>query len=71
MKPMAASRAGLAMLALLALLATGCEISPVVSAPLDGPGTRYVDCERAAEAYCEHSLKCLSSGARAASVSRS
>ena len=69
------------------LAVLGCEISPVVSAPLDSPGVRYRDCDRAAEEYCEesiqpaardmdaciaeHRFKCLSSGARAPSASRS
>lgn len=35
-----------------ALLALGCEISPVVTAPAE-PSGRYYDCERAAERYCE------------------
>jgi len=33
------------------LLALGCEISPVVSAP-EPPNTRYEDCRRAADDYC-------------------
>ena len=64
--------------------ALGCEISPVVTAPFDSPGARYSDCERAAEEYCEHSLRaaaremeacvaehrfqCLSSKARASTT---
>ena len=77
-----------AMLAAFAgLVALGCEISPVVSAPLDQPGTRYRDCERAAEEYCEESIRpaardidacvaehrfqCLSSGSLPPSVARS
>ena len=77
-----------ALLAALACLsALGCEIAPIVSAPLDMPGMRYSDCERAAEEYCEHSIKatdrdmdacvaeyrfkCLSSGARSSTVHRS
>ena len=43
--------------ALFGLAALGCEISPVVSAPLDTPGTRYTDCERAAEEYCEDAMQ--------------
>lgn len=42
-----------ALLLLLAPLAAGCEIAPVVTTP-DPPSTRYVDCERAADDYCEH-----------------
>lgn len=73
--------------ALACLAALGCEISPVVTAPFDGPGKRYSDCERAAEDYCEHSIKatarnmdacvaehrfkCLSSGARSSTAHRS
>jgi len=69
------------------LVALGCEIAPIVSAPLDSPGTRYHDCDRAAEEYCEdsikpaardmdacvaeHRFKCLSSGSVPPSVSRS
>jgi hypothetical protein len=45
------------MRALLAALcvvpALGCTISPVVTTP-DVPGSRYSDCQRASEAYCEH-----------------
>ena len=37
--------------------ALGCEISPIVTSPFDSPGTRYSDCERAAEEYCEHSIR--------------
>ena len=72
----------------LFLLSTlGCEISPVVSAPVDTPGARYSDCDRAAEDYCEHKIqasdremdacvaehryKCLSSSKRPARVPRS
>ncbi len=67
--------------------ALGCEISPVVTAPFDSPGTRYSDCERAAEEYCEHSIgaaardmeacvaehrfQCLSSKARTSTADRS
>jgi hypothetical protein len=43
--------------ALACSVALGCEISPVVSAPLDTPGARYSDCDRAAEDYCEHAVK--------------
>ena len=66
---------------LAGLAALGCEISPVVSAPLEAPGVRYSDCERAAEEYCEevvrpsdrkmdacvaeHRFQCVSSGAQA------
>jgi hypothetical protein len=69
---------------LIFLSTLGCEISPVVSAPLNAPGVRYSDCGRAAEDYCEHAvkarrsemdacvaehrLKCLSSGAKASTV---
>jgi hypothetical protein len=72
--------------ALILLSTLGCEISPVVSAPMDAPGMRYSDCDRAAEDYCEHAvkarrsemdacvaehrLKCLSSGAKASAVPR-
>jgi hypothetical protein len=71
---------------LIFLSTLGCEISPVVSAPLNAPGVRYSDCGRAAEDYCEHAvkagrsemdacvaehrLKCLSSGAKASTVPR-
>lgn len=41
----------------LFLFMLACEISPVVSAPSDAPGVRYSDCERAAEDYCEHTIK--------------
>ena len=74
------------LLALVALAALGCEISPVVSAPMEMPGIRYSDCDRAAEAYCkdaiqpargdmdacvsEYRFKCVSSGAKRASVPR-
>ena len=66
--------------------ALGCEIAPIVSAPLDN-GMRYSDCERAAEEYCElsikatdremdaciaeHRFKCLSSGAKLSTHRRS
>ena len=43
--------------ALVCFAALGCEISPVVSAPSGMPGMRYADCERAAEEYCEYSIK--------------
>jgi hypothetical protein len=72
---------------LLFLSALGCEIAPVVSTPSDAPGVRYSDCDRAAEDYCEHTIKasaddmdacvaqyrfeCLSSGARSSTVPRS
>lgn len=71
----------------LFLSALGCEISPVVSAPSDTPGVRYSDCDRAAEDYCEHSIKasdremdacvaehrfkCLSSRAESSAIPRS
>ena len=45
------------LVALVCLFALGCEISPVVTAPFDSPGRRYSDCERAAEDYCEYSIK--------------
>jgi hypothetical protein len=35
------------------LLIAGCEISPVVS-DVELPTNRYIDCDRAAKAYCEH-----------------
>jgi hypothetical protein len=38
------------------LLALGCEISPVVSAP-ELPNTRYEDCRRAADDYCTHVVR--------------
>ncbi len=73
--------------ALTFLAALGCEIAPVVTVPSDSPGIRYSDCERAAEDYCEHAInaasgameacvaeyrfKCVSSGARPSTVSRS
>ncbi len=73
--------------ALACWAALGCEISPVVSAPFDGPGMRYSDCERAAEEYCEHTIrasdrdmdacvaehrfKCLSSSAKSSTPKRS
>ena len=75
------------LLALACWAALGCEISPVVSAPFDGPGMRYSDCERAAEEYCEHTIrasdrdmdacvaehrfKCLSSSAKSSTPKRS
>ena len=74
-------------LTFLVLATLGCEISPVVSTPMDAPGVRYSDCERAAEEYCEykvraasaemdacvaeHRFECVSSGASAATVPRS
>ena len=45
------------LVALACFSALGCEFSPIVTAPLDVPGMRYSDCERAAEDYCEHSIK--------------
>lgn len=77
-----------ALVVSLFLLSTlGCEISPVVTSPSDAPGVRYSDCDRAAEEYCEHSVKapsremdacvaesrfkCLSSGAKASTIPRS
>jgi hypothetical protein len=73
--------------AFVGLVALGCEIAPVVSAPLDSPGIRYQDCDRAAEEYCENSIKpasrdmdacvaeyrfkCVSSGSVPPSVSNS
>lgn len=39
--------------ALCAVPVLGCTISPVVTTP-DVPGSRYSDCERASQAYCEH-----------------
>ena len=75
-----------AVACVLSLAAVGCEISPVVSAPLDSPSVRYSDCDRAAEDYCEESLQvpdrdkdscvaehrfeCLSSGAQARDTPR-
>ena len=75
------------LMALACSLALGCEISPVVTSPMDSPGMRYGDCERAAEEYCEHSIKaseremeacvaehrfkCLSSRARLSTLRRS
>ena len=76
------------LVAFLVFLPTlGCEISPVVSAPLDTPGLRYSDCDRAAQDYCEHKInasardmdacvaeyrfKCLSSSARSSTIPRS
>lgn len=69
------------------LLALGCEIAPVVSAPMESPGVRYRDCNRAAEEYCEDSVKptaqdmdacvaehrfqCLSSGSVPRSIAES
>jgi len=49
------------LLAFLLLLSLGCEISPIVSAPSDIPGTRYSDCDRAAKDYCEHAIKAAAS----------
>ncbi len=75
------------LVALACLSALGCEISPVVTAPFDSPGMRYADCERAAEDYCEYSIKatarnmdacvaehrfkCLSSSAKSSTAHRS
>ena len=41
-----------APIALVGLLALGCEISPVVTVP-ESPSPRYIDCELAARSYCE------------------
>jgi hypothetical protein len=51
MKAIPVALAGLAAMA----MTMGCEISPVVTS--ETPGTRYSDCDRAAEDYCEHALK--------------
>ena len=69
------------------LLALGCEIAPIVSAPMESPGVRYWECDRAAEEYCkdsvkptaqdmdacvaEHRFECLSSGSVPPSITRS
>lgn len=73
--------------AFVVLLALGCRIAPVISTPMDSPGARYRDCTRAAEDYCEESIKarakdmdacvaehrfqCLSSGSLPGSTARS
>ena len=73
-------------MSLVVLVALGCEISPVVTNP-ELPSSRYSDCGRAAEDYCELSLEatrqelaacvakyryqCVSRGAKAASLPRS
>ena len=77
----------IAFIVLAGLAASGCEISPVVSAPLESPGVRYSDCSRAATQYCEDAIeaparemdaciaeyrfKCVSSSGRPSGVSRS
>lgn len=65
---------------LLALVALGCQISPVITDPEQGGSGRYDDCRRAARNYCrdvmgaiedemqrcvsEHVFRCVSGSGR-------